>query len=88
MIKKLFQTFNTKGCRLAHFIEWNKKYFIVADRYNKSVKIIDTEKNLIFDVNSKHSDELISVKKILHPIYGESLLTASRDRTIKLWTIE
>ena len=86
--KKLFKTFNTKGCRLAHFIEWNKKYFIVADRYNKSVKIIDTEKNLIFDVNSKHSDELISVKKILHPIYGESLLTASRDRTIKLWTIE
>ena len=73
---------------MAHFIEWNKKYFIVADRYNKSVKIIDTEKNLIFDVNSKHSDELISVKKIFHPIYGESLLTASRDRTIKLWTIE
>ena len=86
--KKIFKTFNTKGCRLAHFIEWNQKYFIVADRYNKSVKIIDTEKNLIFDVNSKHNDELISVKKILHPIYGESLLTASRDRTIKLWTIE
>ena len=86
--KILFNVFNTNGCRLAHIIEWNSKYIIVADRYNRSFKIIDIKNKTINDINSKNTDELISIKKIFHPIYGESLLTASRDRTIKLWTIE
>ena len=86
--KKVSNTFNIYGCKLAHIIQWNAKYFIIAERENKMIKIIDTEKNVISEIKSGHKNELISVKKILHPIYGESLLTSSRDKKIKLWTIE
>ena len=75
-------------CKLAHIIEWNSKFFIVADCRNKSFKILDTENDSIYDIGGKHIDELISIKKIYHPIYGESLLTAAKDYTIKLWTLE
>ena len=36
----------------------------------------------------EHKDNLVSIKKINHPIYGESLLSAGNDKIIKLWTIE
>ena len=68
-------------------IEWNKKYIIVADYNNKTFKIIDIENNLINNINPEHKDKLVSIKKINHPIYGESLLSAGNDKTIKLWVI-
>ena len=86
--KKIYKIINTNGCKLAHIIEWNKKYIIVADYNNKSFKIIDTENNSIYNINHEHKDKLACVKKINHPKYGESLLSASQDKTIKLWTIE
>ena len=86
--KKIYKTINTNGCKLAHIIEWNKKYIIVADYNNKSFKIIDIDNNSIYNINTEHLKELVCVKKIIHPKYGESLLSADRDKTIKLWTIE
>jgi len=74
--------------RLYHIIEWNNKYIIVADFNNKSFKIIDYEyKKIPINIKAQHKDNVKCVKKILHPLYGESLLTASRDKTIKLWSI-
>ena len=72
----------------AHTIEWNKKYIIVADFNNKSFKIIDIDNGTIYNINTEHIDGLKCVKKVNHPIYGESLLTSGKDKTIKLWTIE
>ena len=86
--KKIYKTINTDGCKLAHIIEWNKKYIIVADYNNKSFKIIDIDNNSIYNINPEHKDRLKCVKKINHPKYGESLLSAAEDKTIKLWTIE
>ena len=86
--KKVYKTINTKGCLPAHTIEWNKKYIIVADFNNKSFKIIDIDNGTIYNINTEHIDGLKCVKKVNHPIYGESLLTAANDKTIKLWTIE
>ena len=42
----------------------------------------------INDIKSGHAIDLICIKKINHPIYGESLLSAGEDKIIKLWTIE
>ena len=86
--KIIFKVIDTNECELAHIIEWNKKYIIVADYNNKSFKIIDLEENkVICDINGQHTDKLKCIKKIYHPIYGESLLSGARDNTIKLWTI-
>ena len=86
--KKIFKIINTNKCKLAHIIQWNEKYIIVADVNNKSFKIIDLEENkIISDIGGQHTDEVKCIKKVYHPIYGESLLSSSDDKTIKLWTI-
>ena len=86
--KTIFKVIDTNNCILAHIIEWNNKYIIVADYNNKSFKIIDLEENkMIYDINGQHTDKVKCIKKINHPIYGESLLSAARDNTIKLWVI-
>ena len=87
--KKLFKTINVNNCKLAHIIQWNEKYIIVADVNNKSFKIIDSEENkIISNFGGQHIGSVYSIKKIYHPIYGESLLSSSRDKTIKLWILE
>jgi len=85
--KNIFKTIDTNNCKLSHIIEWNNKYIIVANYYNKSFKIIDLEENkIISDIGGQHKDEVTSIKKIYHPIYGESLLSCGRDNYIKFWT--
>ena len=37
--------------KLAHIIEWNRKYIIVADYNNKLFKIIDLDNNSIYNIN-------------------------------------
>ena len=60
----------------------------LADFNNKSFKIIDIDNKSIYNINPEHKHRLKCVKKINHPKYGESLLSAAKDKTIKLWTIE
>ena len=85
--KKIYKTINTNRCKLAHIINWNRKYIIVSDVNNKSFKIIDIEYNSIYDIKNEHKKLLFCIKKIYHPIYGESLLSSGDDKVIKLWTI-
>ena len=86
--KKIFKIINTNKCKLAHIIEWNNKYIIVADVNNKSFKIIDLDENkIISDIGGQHTKEVKSIKMIYHPIYGESLLSCGNDKCIKLWVI-
>ena len=42
---------------------------------------------MIYDINEQHTDNVVRIKKIYHPLYGESLLSAANDNTIKLWNI-
>ena len=68
-------------------IEWNDKYAIVSD-LNNSIKIIDIGKlNIVNKIEGKYTEGIKCIKKIYHPTYGESLLSAGRDKIIKLWTI-
>ena len=86
--KIIFKVINTNKCKLAHIIEWNNKYIIVADYKNISFKIIDLEENkIICDINGHHIDEVVCIKKVYHPLYGESLLSGAKDNTIKLLII-
>ena len=89
--KKIYKIINTnhnkKINELAHIIYWNNKYIIVADITNKSFKIIDLERNVVISNLKAHNDDVICIKKVYHPIYGESLLSAGIDKKIKLWTI-
>ena len=71
---------------LQYMIRWNQRFLIVADVYKKCFKIIDlTIKKVISKI--KLSAGIRCIKKIYHPIYGESLLSVSDDGYIKLWVL-
>ena len=46
---------------------------------------MDLEKNVIISNIKACIKDINCIKKINHPIYGESLLTAGEDKLIKLW---
>jgi len=85
--KNIFKVINTNNCFLMQIIQWNNKYIIVADRDNKCFKIINLENGIIKDIEKQHTDLVKCIKKIYYPKYGESLLSAARDKTIKLWSV-
>ena len=85
--KNIFKVINSNKCCLHHIIQWNNKYIIVAAGDNKCIKIINLENEIIKDIEKQHTDWVKCIKKIYHPKYGESLLSAADDKTIKLWTI-
>ena len=70
---------------------WNDNY-LLATIHNNFIKVIDLNTNTIFNSIFYGLDTLLSMKKIIHPIYGECLLTQgySRyyDNGIKLWEKE
>ena len=61
---------------------------IAVDINKKSFKIIEIENNSIYDIKNDNKHKLYCIKKVNHPIYGESLLSVTNDKVIKLWTIE
>ena len=86
--KSIYKVISTNDCVLCNIIQWNNKYSIVADYDNKSFKIIDFEKGqIVKDIKGEHTDKVPCVKKLYHPLYGESLLSAGQDNTIKLWSL-
>ena len=86
--KKIYKNINTNGSNLGHVINWNNKYIIAVDINKKSFKIIEIENNSIYDIKNDNKHKLYCIKKVNHPIYGESLLSVTNDKVIKLWTIE
>ena len=87
--KKIYKVINTYSCKLDIIILWNNKYIIGGDNnINKTLKIIDIEKGkIISSIKGQHTDYIQCLKKINHPIYGESLLSGGCDKIIKLWSL-
>ena len=87
--KILVNTINIGGWSLYNIIQWDNKYIIVIDSYKKLMKIIDIDQGkAISCLSNVHSVGITSIKKINHPLYGESLLTSGKDNKIKLWILK
>ena len=70
-----------------HLISWNNRYILVAEKMNCSIIVIDTEVNKVVSVYKDiHQSFVVSLKKIMHPIYGECLLSSDLNNEIYLWT--
>ena len=73
---------------LSYTIQWNNKYAIVSDKYNKAFIIVDLEKDRIISIiKDENLKDVECIRKVKHPIYGECLLSYSNNANIKLWTI-
>ena len=87
--KKLINSINVYNSIITNCIQWNEKYIILIDGKNNSLKILNIEKGVIIsNIISQHENGIICIKKIEHPIYGESLLSSGQDGYLKLWTIK
>ena len=86
--KNLFKVISLDGALLTDIIQWNEKYGIVCHFYRKHFFIIDLENYKIINKGDEVHDGYIKcIKKIYHPVYGESLLSADEKRNILLWSI-
>ena len=86
--KKLINNIFINNCLLTNFFQWNEKYIILIDGFKNNIIIVDFyHGKIISNIYSQHKNGILYIKKIDHPIYGESLLTSGQDGCIKLWII-
>jgi WD40 repeat protein len=80
-------TIHVTGCSLRGFCIWNSQYVLAASS-DKSVKVIDLNSNSVSSIPKSHNNVICSVEKIVHPLYGECLLSSAIDGFVKLWTFK
>lgn len=86
--KKLERFLKINKSRLYSITKWNTRYFIVGD-YNKGeIIIIELELlKIITLIKNKNIKNIISLKKINHPLYKDSILILSNDGIINILSI-
>ena len=63
---------------------WEKNYIFVGCK-NGEIDIVDINEGIIVNRLIGHKEKVLTIKKIYHPKYGESLVSQSLE-CIKLWT--
>ena len=82
--KEIYKSIQASGCNLRGICFWNDR-FIIAASSDKGFKIFDLENNKNIITIHGHESVLCTVQKIIHPLYGESLISSGIDGNIKLW---
>lgn len=82
----LYKKFQAKACNLRGICIWNDQYVISASS-DKSFKIFDLDETNIAASISGHDNVLCSLDKIIHPSFGEVLISSAIDGKIKIWTV-
>ena len=88
--KEVFIKIILKDAFLYSFVKWNDNYLLLIDRLNNSILILDMKdsfqikkENKCFEFNKRNS-YVKYIKKIEHPLYGESILSVGIDFKIRL----
>lgn len=71
----------------SNIIQWNENYLIITINERIEIFHIPSQK-IINRIELNKNIISISLKKIIHPYYGESLLSIGSDSSIKLWSSE
>ena len=73
---------------LNQIIQWNENYIIMTNGNKNNILIMDLNcGRIITSIFSKHEKGIINIKKVVHPIYGESLLSCGLEGSIFLWNV-
>ena len=92
LIKKtLEKTIEIKESWIYGIIKWSDKYIICANHTSNSLVIIDKDiGKVVKSIQTTHNndDGVKLIKKFYHSIYGECLVTAGQEHSVKLWIIE
>ena len=83
-LKNIYCEYNNNFCSI---IQWNVNYLIIT--INGKIQIFDIfQKKIISSIKVNNNKRYIYLKKMVHPYFGESLLTIESDSSIKLWAIK
>jgi len=64
---------------------WSNEYLFVGCN-DKTIKLIQLKKGIIIKDLVGHNNRVSTVKKIIHPIYGECIISQGKyNDQIKLW---
>ena len=64
---------------------WDDDYIFVGCK-DKLIKLIDLNKGMVVKNLKGHNNDVVTVKKVKHPKYGECLISqGSSNDNIKLW---
>lgn len=86
--KNAAKKFEINQSYLINIVKWNEKYLITIDCNRRRILIICLDNyQIISSINIK---EIFSherfVKKVMHPLYGEALISIGNDYKIKLYS--
>lgn len=85
--KTIIKSFGIENVHLYSFVKWNDDYLLINDCLQRRILVLDIKKD--YKVRSKvlcpqmHFDRFI--KKVEHPLFGESILSIGIDYKIKLF---
>ena len=66
----------------------NEKYLFIGD-FDGKIKIFDLKKGDIINDELYHQSRICSIKKLMHPLYGECIISQGwLSEPIKLWAIK
>ena len=78
----------TQYCELYFIIPWSDKHIIIANKFIKSINVVDIETlETITIIKNENLNGIKCIKKIIHPLYGESLLACSENGSIYLFVL-
>ena len=67
---------------------WNENYLFVGSK-DKTIKLIELKNGLFVKSLFGHNNDVLTIKKINHPQYGECLISQNwKDSEIILWINE
>ena len=80
LIKKIKVNENLKDAFL-----WNNVYLFVGCE-NKSIQLVDLKNSVLIKSFTGHNEDVLTIKKINHPQYGDCLISQGfMYDQIKLW---
>ena len=87
--KEQINYLDTNICELYNMILWSNRYTIISYKFGNKIKIMDNKNFEIISIfESEHFNEIKCIKKIIHPLFGESLITCSENGKIKLFILD
>ena len=73
---------------MSQILQWNENYIININGNKNDISVMDLESGIIISkLFGRHEKGIMNIKKVVHPIYGESLLSCGLEGSIFIWTI-
>ena len=88
--KEVFIKFEFENVFLYSFVKWNDNYLLINDCSNKSILILDMKDSFQIKKEIKCPEMYFDrfIKKVEHPLYGESILSVGIDWKIRIFINE